>query len=98
MEALKLNNELLENKEFVEFLDSLLQEKLNSYNLELLVQCERIGNVDSNTLDKIIELKKIRQEIKEFKNLNNPEKLLSLISDTQFNTIANSNYSFQAAV
>lgn len=98
MEALKLNNELLENKEFVEFLDSLLQEKLNSYNLELLVQCERIGNVDSNTLDKIIELKKIRQEIKEFKNLNNPEKLLSLISDTQFNAIANSSYSFQAAV
>lgn len=98
MEALKLNNELLENKEFVEFLDSLLQEKLNSYNLELLVQCERIGNVDSNTLDKIIELKKIRQEIKEFKNLNNPEKLLSLISDTQFNTITNSSYSFQAAV
>ena len=82
MEALKLNDELFENKEFIEFLDNILQKKLNSYNLELLIQCERQGKANDRTLDKVKELKNIYKEIKEYKTLNSPEKLLSIIADT----------------
>lgn len=84
MEALKLNEALFENKEFIEFLDSILQKKLNSYNLELLIQCERQGNTEDKTLAKVKELKTIRKDIKELKNLNNTEKLASIISESNY--------------
>ena len=90
MEALKLNEALFENKEFIEFLDSILQKKLNSYNLELLIQCERQGNTEDKTLAKVKELKTIRKDIKELKNLkrtDTPEALntgaISNIAETR---------------
>tara|TARA_B100000809_G_scaffold49621_1_gene44601 strand:- start:22912 stop:23181 length:270 start_codon:yes stop_codon:yes gene_type:complete len=80
MEAITSNKGLFENKEFIMTLDSLIQEKLNQYNLELLIQCERQGVTNKSTSEKVKELIKIRKDIKEFKNISDPENSISIIS------------------
>lgn len=97
MEAIKFKKELFENNEFLKFLDNLLQKKIDSYNLELLVQCERKGNTNSITFTNIQELKKMREEIISLKNFDKVDNLISLISENK--TIkANANQLLQVAV
>jgi hypothetical protein len=80
MEATTSNQGLFENKEFIMSLDILLKEKLDKYNLELLIQCERQGSVNKSTSEKVKELVKIRKDIHEFKAISIPKKSISIIS------------------
>jgi hypothetical protein len=80
METIESNNRPFESKEFINSLNNVLQEKLNQYNLELLIQCERQGKVNKSTSEKVKELIKIQKGIKEFEKISLPEKSVSIIS------------------
>ena len=83
MEQIQLGTSEKENQTFLIFLDKLLQKKLDTYNLELLIQCERNHQTDTRTKEKAEEITSIRKEIKEYKTLKNPDNLLALMTDNQ---------------
>ena len=75
METLKNND--LENSKLLDLIDSTLQKQIDSYNLELLIQCERQGEIQEKTLEKLHEIKAIKNQIT---NSDSSENMASIIS------------------
>jgi hypothetical protein len=57
-----------------------IEKKLNSYNLELLIQCERYGNTDSRLLSKTKQLKTILNDLK-IHNDSTTKKTLRVVNN-----------------
>lgn len=60
----------------------IIQQKLNSYNLQLLKNCERQENHDKNLSDKIIRAKRVLNELNKIPNNVILELIVSEFSST----------------
>ena len=78
MNAKNLNEQIMETQEICK----KIEKKINSNNLELLIQCERNGDTDDKLLEKTRQLKTILNELKTQNNSAQLEKTIASISES----------------